>query len=111
MKARASRPARAFDIADFLDSPAAVAAFLDEAIESGDARLLLAALRDALRSRVFSDVASAAGVSRESLHRTLAEGRDARLSTIANVLRVVGCRLAIAPAAPRAKRARSRRGR
>ncbi|MCX7063156.1 MAG: hypothetical protein NT024_00995 [Proteobacteria bacterium] len=32
-----------------------------------------------LRSRVFSDVAGAAGLGRESLHRTLATGRDARI--------------------------------
>jgi probable addiction module antidote protein len=84
-----------------------VAAYLDEAMLDGDPKLLLSALRDVLRSRVFSEIASAAGVSRESLHRTLANGRDARLSTLASVLRVIGCRLAVAPV----KGARRNRGR
>jgi probable addiction module antidote protein len=53
------------------------------------------ALRDVLRSRVFQQVAEEAGVSRESLHRTLTSARDARLSTLVKVLRVVGCRLAV----------------
>ena len=57
----------------------------------------MAALRDVLRSRVFSDVACTAGVSRESLHRTLSNGRDARMSTLTRVLRAIGCRLAVVP--------------
>jgi len=84
-----------------IDSPEMIAAYLDEAIGEGDPKLLMAALRDVLRSRVFSDVAAAAGVNRESLHRTLAGGRDARLSTLLCVLRAIGCRLAIAPGRPR----------
>jgi probable addiction module antidote protein len=89
-----------------------VAAYLDEAMSDGDPKVLMSALRDILRSRVFSEIAAAAGVSRESLHRTLANGRDARLSTLASVLRVIGCRLAVAPvAAGRPRRGRrTRRG-
>jgi probable addiction module antidote protein len=83
-----------------IDSPEMVAVYLDEAMADGDPKVLMAALRDVLRSRVFSEVAAAAGVSRESLHRTLATGRDARISTLASVLRTIGCRLAVAPAAP-----------
>ncbi len=104
------QPSRAFDASEFIDSPAMVAAYLDEAMSDGDPKLLMSALRDVLRSRVFSDVAAAAGVSRESLHRTIASGRDARLSTLANVLRVIGCRLAVAPATlSRQKRAKEKR--
>jgi probable addiction module antidote protein len=98
---------RRFDASEFIESSDMVAAYLDEAMLDGDPKLLLSALRDVLRSRVFSEIASAAGVSRESLHRTLANGRDARLSTLASVLRVIGCRLAVAPV----KGARRNRGR
>jgi len=80
-----------------------VAAYLDEAIADGDPKILMAALRDVLRSRVFSEIARTAGVSRESLHRTIASGRDARLSTLTNVLRAIGCRLAVAPEKPTRK--------
>ena len=93
------RPSREFDASERIDSPRMIAAYLDEAISDGDPKVLMSALRDVLRSRVFSEIAAAAGVSRESLHRTLASGRDARLSTLASVLGVIGCRLGIAPAA------------
>jgi probable addiction module antidote protein len=98
---------REFDASEFIDSPEMVAAYLDEAMADGDPKVLLSALRDILRSRVFSEIATAAGVSRESLHRTLANGRDARLSTLSSVLRVIGCRLAVAPV----KAGRQNRGR
>src|SRR4249919_2802860 len=94
----ARRASREFDASAFIDSPDMVAAYLDAAMSDGDPKVLMSALRDILRSRVFSEIATAAGVSRESLHRTLANGRDARLSTLASVLGVIGCRLAIAPA-------------
>ena len=101
------KAARAFDASEVIDSPEMVAVYLDEAMADGDPKVLMAALRDVLRSRVFSEVAAAAGVSRESLHRTLTTGRDARISTLASVLRTIGCRLAVAPAAPvRPRRAR-----
>ena len=103
------RPSRQFAASELLDSPEMVAAYLDEAISDGDPKILMSALRDVLRSRVFTDIAVAAGVSRESLHRTLASGRDARLSTLASVLRVIGCRLAVAPAtAARAHRVKAK---
>ena len=70
MKAR--RPSRAFDASELIDSPQMAAAYLDEAMSYGDPKVLMSALRDVLRSRVFSEVAAEADVSRESLHRTLA---------------------------------------
>ncbi len=91
------RPSREFDASEVIDTPEIVAVYLDEAMSDGDPKVLLSALRDVLRSRVFSEIAEQAGVSRESLHRTLASGRDARVSTLANVLRAIGCRLAVAP--------------
>lgn len=84
-----------------------VAAYLDDAMSDGDPKVLMMALRDVLRSRVFSEIAATADVSRESLHRTLTSGRDARLSTLANVLRAIGCRLAVTPL-ERTPRRRSR---
>jgi len=97
-KLAAPPPSHPFDPAEYLDSPAMIAAYLDEAIADGHPAVLMKSLRNVLRSRVFSDVAAAAGLSRESLHRTLATGRDARFTTLANVLRVIGCRLAVMPA-------------
>ena len=106
----ARHASRQFDASNFIDSPEMVAAYLDEAMSDGDPKVLMSALRDILRSRVFSEIAAAAGVSRESLHRTLANGRDARLSTLASVLRVIGCRLAVAPVTTgRPKRTRNKR--
>jgi probable addiction module antidote protein len=47
----------------------------------------------------MSRVAEAAGLSRESLYRTLSAAGNPRLSTLVAVLRVAGLKLSVRPAA------------
>ena len=52
-----------FDAAPYLDSEAAVAAYLTDIIDANDASLLAAALGDIARARGMTEIARSAGIS------------------------------------------------
>ena len=52
---------KAWDVAEHLDPPEAVAAYLDAAFEDGDPAVICAAIGDAARARGMTDLARDAG--------------------------------------------------
>ena len=62
---------RQFDAAEFLRDEADIETFLDDAMESGDIRVIAAALGAVARARGMTKLAQETGLSRESLCRTL----------------------------------------
>jgi len=89
---------QAFHTEDYLNSPEAIAAYLDAALEDGDERVLLLALRNvAKKIKGMSQVATEAELSRETLYRTLSEKGNPRLDTLSAVLKTMGLRLSVAP--------------
>ncbi len=84
-----------WDSAELLDSPAAVAAYIEAALEEGDAQLLTHALGVAARAKGMSKVATEAGVTREALYKALSKEGDPRLSTLLGVLGALGLRLEV----------------
>lgn len=73
-------------------------ACLDEAIETGNHRIVTAALGDIARARGMTNTAREAGLSREGLHKALSERGDPKLSTVLAVMKSLGMRL-VRPAA------------
>ncbi|MGN6086957.1 addiction module antidote protein [Trinickia sp.] len=86
-----------FDAADYLDSEEAIAAYLNAALEEGDADLLMAAIADVAKARGIAKVASDAGVGRESLYKTLAPGSKPKLETVFKLMHALGVKLTVAP--------------
>ncbi|QCP48599.1 putative addiction module antidote protein [Trinickia violacea] len=86
-----------FDAAEYLDSEAAIAAYLNAALEENDPDLLLAAIADVAKARGISKVAADAGLGRESLYKTLAPGSKPRLDTVFKLLQALGIRLNAVP--------------
>ena len=84
-----------WDSAELLDTPAAIAAYIDAAIEDGDASLLTHALGVAARAKGMSRIAAQAGVTREALYKALSSDGDPRLSTLVGVLKALGLRLSV----------------
>ena len=84
-----------YDVADYLDSAEACAAYLDACIEEsdGDAPFIAKALGDIARAQGMSKVAEAAGLSRESLYKALSGERSPDFATILKVTRALGVRL------------------
>lgn len=84
-----------WDIQDHLSSPEDVAAYLEAIFEDGDPALIAAGLGDIARSKGMSQIAKAAGVSREGLYKALSADGDPRLSTLLGVIKALGLTLTV----------------
>ena len=87
-----------WDSAELLDTPKAVAAYIETAIEEGDAKLLSHVLEVAARAKGMSGVAAQAAVTREALSKALSTEVDPRLSTLTGVINALGLRLSFGAA-------------
>lgn len=86
-----------FEVAEHLDSPEILAAYLSEFFAEGDPAMIAEALRVASRAKGMADVASKAGLARESLYKALRPGSQPRLETILRVLNALGFQLIVQP--------------
>lgn len=86
----------AFDAAEYLDTDEGVAAFLEDAIESGDQRVFQEALSIAARARGMAEVAKLAGLGRESLYKALRPDANPKFDTVQRVMNALGVRLMVA---------------
>jgi probable addiction module antidote protein len=84
-----------FDPASYLDSEEGIAAYMDEAMSTGDAAFIADALGVVARARGMSQVARDAGLSRESLYRALSPDGNPELSTVLRVVQALGLRLSV----------------
>ena len=88
-----------FDAAPYLSSDEAVAAYLTDILEANDPALLASALGDIARARGMSEIAKAAGLTREALYKALRPDAQPRFDTISRVCTALGVRL-VAQVAP-----------
>src|SRR5450759_341882 len=88
-----------FDAAPYLDSEAAIAAYLTDILEVNDPALLASALGDIARARGMTEIAKAAGITREALYRALRPDSAPRFETISRVCAALGVRLVAQPIA------------
>ena len=77
--------------------PIKIAAYLNAALEEGDADLLMAAIADVAKARGIAKVASDAGVGRESLYKTLTPGSKPKLETVLKLMHALGVKLSVTP--------------
>jgi probable addiction module antidote protein len=89
--------ARDFDVAEYLDSPEAIAAYLSEAFETGDDALIARALGAVARVKGMKDIAKETGLNRENLYRSLSEGGNPELGTVMKVLDALDVQLVAKP--------------
>ena len=84
-----------YDVAGHLRTPEEMAAYLEACLEEadGDAALVAKALGDIARAKGMTQVASDAGVSRESRYRALSGERNPSFDTILKVIHALGLRL------------------
>lgn len=84
-----------FDVAEHLTTPQEMALYLDACIEEsdGDAAFIAKALGDIARAQGMSKVASDAGLSRESLYKSLSGERAPDFATVLKVMKSLGLRL------------------
>ena len=79
-----------FDPAEYLSSPEAIAAFMADALETGDAGYIAKALGIVARAKGMSEVARETGLSREQLYRSFSEKGNPTLKTMLAVFKALG---------------------
>lgn len=89
----AKTPTRPWDAAEHLETEEDMAAYLEAALESGDASLVAAALGDIARAKGMTEIAREAGLGRESLYKALSPEGNPEFATILKVMRALGLRL------------------
>jgi probable addiction module antidote protein len=82
-----------FDAARYLESAESQAELLSDALASGDAGYIAAALGVIARAKGMTQVAKDAGVTREALYKALSAEGDPKLSTLLGVMKALNFEL------------------
>ena len=84
-----------YDVAEFLETPEEMAAYLEACIEeaNGDAAFIAKALGDIARAKGMSQIARETGLSRESLYKALSGERSPSFDTVLKVVSALGLKL------------------
>ncbi len=86
----------AFKTTDYLKTEKEIVAYLNAALEDGEPAVLLEALRNVAQAKGgMGALARAAGVSRESLYRTLSRRGNPKIETIMALLSALGLKLTV----------------
>ena len=86
-----------FDPAEYLTSPEAIAAFVTDALETGDAGYIAKAIGVAARAKGMAELAKETGLSREQLYRSISEHGNPRLKTLLAVMKALGVDMTAKP--------------
>ena len=84
---------RPWDAAEHLESEEDMAAYLEAALEDGDAALIAAALGDIARAKGMAQIAHDTGLGRESLYKALSPEGNPEFATVLKVVRALGLQL------------------
>ncbi len=82
-----------FDLAEHLKTDEDISVYLSQVLEDNDSSELTHALGVIARARGMTEVARAAGLTREALYKALRPNSQPRFDTIARVCRALGLKL------------------
>ncbi len=82
-----------YDPAEYLRDDADMAAYLEAALEDGDAALVAHVLGAIARAKGMSQLALETGLGRESLYKALSAEGNPEFATVLKVIRALGLRL------------------
>ena len=89
---------RPWDAAEYLETDEDMAAYLEAALQEGDAALVAAALGDIARAKGITQIARETGLGRESLYKALSAEGNPEFATVLKVVQALGLRLHAATA-------------
>jgi probable addiction module antidote protein len=78
-----------FDAADYLETEADIAAYLEAANENGDPKVLMSAMGDVIRARNLSKIARDSGLTREGLYKAFSGDGNPSFSTVVRVAKAL----------------------
>jgi probable addiction module antidote protein len=87
-----------FDASEYLDNEEVIAEYLTAALEENNPQLFLAALSDVAKARGMTKMASDAGLSRQSLYKTLSGDVKPQFDTIVKLVHAIGLNVSFTPA-------------
>ncbi|AAZ38099.1 transcriptional regulator, Cro/CI family (plasmid) [Pseudomonas savastanoi pv. phaseolicola 1448A] len=90
MEARMKEQIFDYDPAAALDGPEAIAIFISDAFETGDAEYIAKAMGVVARAKGMSELARETGLSREQLYRSFSSKGNPTLKTMLTVMRALG---------------------
>lgn len=85
-----SEPLYDYDPAAALDGTEAIAVFMADALETGDAAYIAKALGVVARAKGMTEISAQTGLSREQLYRSFSEKGNPTLKTMLAVMRALG---------------------
>ncbi|NDE01751.1 MAG: putative addiction module antidote protein [Gammaproteobacteria bacterium] len=86
-----------WDPSEHLASEEDMAAYLEAALQEGDAALIAAALGDIAKAKGMSQIARETGLGRESLYKSLSAEGNPEFDTIMKVINSLGLQLHASP--------------
>src|SRR5690625_1999272 len=87
-----------FSVADYLNTPDRAAVYLNAAMEDGDERVLVNALRNVARASIgMTSLGKKSGLASETVYRMLDEDGNPRLSSLIYILNALELALVIKP--------------
>jgi probable addiction module antidote protein len=93
-----------FDAAEHLRTPEARAEYLNIVLADGDPAEVRDALNLVARAQGMTEIAKAAGVTREGLYKTLGENGNPEFATVLRVIGAMGIRLVAEPTRAKPKK-------
>ena len=89
-----------FDPADYHTTPEAIAAFMTDALETGDASYVAKAVGVVARAKGMTELARETGLSREQLYRSFSEHGNPTLKSFLTVMKALGIDMSARPHPP-----------
>ena len=90
------KPAKAYDVTEYLETETDMAAYLNAALEDGDPAVLSAALGDIARAKGMTQLARETGISRDGLYKALSPTGNPSFATVQKVINALGMKVEVA---------------
>lgn len=93
------KTAKVYDVTEYLETEADMAAYLNAALEDGDPAVLSTALGDIARAKGMTQLARETGISRDGLYKALSPTGNPSFATVQKVINALGMKVEVAATA------------
>lgn len=90
------KTATSWDASKYLETEEDMAAYLNAALEDGDASVIAAALGDIARTKGMTQLSKETGITRDGLYKALSPAGNPSFDTVQKVVRAFGLKLDVA---------------
>ena len=90
------KTAKVYDVTEYLETEADMAAYLNAALEDGDPAVLSPALGDIARAKGMTQLARETGISRDGLYKALSPTGNPSFATVQKVINALGMKVEVA---------------